>query len=37
MCDTYEANRSKPVIGIFYTIVHFFVHLIQRIIYAFSH
>ncbi|MBQ7597977.1 MAG: InlB B-repeat-containing protein [Clostridia bacterium] len=36
MCDTYEANRSKPVIGIFYTIVHFFVHLIQRIIYAFS-
>ena len=35
-CDTYEANRDRPVIGIFYTIIHFFIHLIQRIIYAFS-
>ena len=36
MCDVYESNRSKPVIGVIYTIIHFFVHLIQRIIYAFG-
>ena len=35
-CDTYEANRNKPFVGIFYTIIHWFIHLIQRIIYAFS-
>ena len=36
MCDSYEANHNQPVIGVFYTIIHFFVHLIQRILYAFN-
>ncbi len=31
MCDTYEKNKDVPVIGFFYTIIHFFCHLAQRI------
>ncbi len=31
MCDTYEKNKDIPVIGFFYTIIHFFCHLAQRI------
>ena len=27
MCDTYELMKDKPVVGILYTIIHFFVHL----------
>ena len=30
-CSTYEANRGRPVIGWFYIIVHFFIHLIQQL------
>jgi len=29
-CSTYEANRSKPVIGWFYIIIHFFIHLFAQ-------
>ncbi len=31
MCDIYEANKDIPVIGFFYMIVHFFVHIIGYI------
>lgn len=31
MCPVYEANKDKPVIGLFYGFVHFFVHLAHRI------
>ncbi len=31
MCDQYEANKDTPVIGFFYTIVHFFIHLAHYI------
>ncbi|MGN1348085.1 MAG: hypothetical protein ACI4VI_03995, partial [Acutalibacteraceae bacterium] len=31
MCPTYEANKDTPVIGIFYTVLHFFVHLAHLI------
>ncbi len=30
-CDNYEAHRDIPVIGIFYSIVHFFIHYGQFI------
>ncbi|MBR6315290.1 MAG: hypothetical protein IKR49_11725, partial [Clostridia bacterium] len=30
-CDEYEANRDKPVIGWFYIIVHFFIHLFAQL------
>ncbi|MBR3094564.1 MAG: hypothetical protein IKH12_03125, partial [Clostridia bacterium] len=29
-CNTYEANRDKPIIGWFYIIVHFFIHLFAQ-------
>ena len=30
-CDTYEANRYKPIIGWLYIIVHFFIHLFAQL------
>ena len=36
MCDMYEAQRKVPVYGWFITIIHTFVHTIQRLIHSMS-